>query len=136
MPVEFKSVERRNPQQNDAPPKYYAQIVQKERVKIKEMAADIADISTVSEVDIAAVLSALVKMVPKYLAKGRPVKLGDLGTFSLSLKAEGVDTEDKVTAHTISGNKVNFRAGQEVRNQLKLATYAKAKSEKEEEETV
>ena len=56
---------------------------------MRGLAKRISDISTVSSVDVMAVLEALFQVVPGELADGRIVRCGDFGSFSTTLQSEG-----------------------------------------------
>jgi len=72
-----------------------------------------------------AVLESLLKVIPAHLLNGRIVRLGDFGSFRLTVTSEGADTEDHFSKSMIKKVKLNFRPGKQIRNDLKTAEYEK-----------
>lgn len=79
-------------------------------VTTDEVAARLAEISTVSPADTYAVLKALGGVLGDYMANGRTVKLEGIGTFYYTCQANGngVDTEEEVNATLIKSVRVRF----------------------------
>jgi predicted histone-like DNA-binding protein len=125
MSVKFKAVEIGKPGDKAAPKKFYPRQVYSGDVKVREMSADIAEISTVSQIDTKAVLEALFMLIPKYAGQGKIVRLGDLGSLYISVGGEGVDSADKVTANQINKVKLNFRPGKLVKKTLDNIEFEK-----------
>ena len=91
--------------------KYYPQaVVRGKQIGTKELAAALADRSTVTTADVYAVLIDLGKVMGTYMAQGRSVKLEGLGSFRYAITArkQGVDTAEEVTAAAIVGTLVRF----------------------------
>ena len=91
--------------------KYYPQaVVRGKQITTKELAAALADRSTVTTADVYAVLIDLGKVMGTYMAQGRSVKLEGLGSFRYAITArkQGVDTAEEVTAAAIVGTLVRF----------------------------
>jgi predicted histone-like DNA-binding protein len=72
-----------------------------------------------------AVIESLLQIIPRYLADGKIVRLGELGSFYLSIQAEGSPSPEKVNASKIKRNKLHFRAGKLVKQMLKHLYYRK-----------
>lgn len=66
-------------------------------------------------------------MLSKHLADGRIVRLGDFGSFQISLSSEGADAANKVNASLIKGSKILFRPGLDLRDTLATLKYEKKK---------
>ncbi|MFH1636461.1 MAG: HU family DNA-binding protein [Chloroflexota bacterium] len=128
MSVKYKVVARGNPQNPEAPKKYYANYISSGRVTLRDIANQIAQISTVSSIDMLAGLEALLQVIPQQLANGNIVELGDFGTFQLRLKSDGSETPDAVTAHNITKVASQFRPGKEFKKVLKNTEFEKASS--------
>jgi predicted histone-like DNA-binding protein len=127
MPVSFNVIQR--PQQGVAGggvKKFYAIAVSKGEATLRELAKEISQISTVSSPDTLAVLEALLLVVPKYIADGKIVRLGEFGSFGLTISSEGYDTEEEVTSKSIKGNSLNFKPGSELKVTLENIKYEKA----------
>lgn len=74
--------------------------------------------STVSAADIRAVLNALQSVVISELQEGRSVRLGDLGSFRLTLSGEMAPTAEQCTEAKIKDVRVRFSQSAAMRVQL------------------
>lgn len=111
MPIEYSLVERGNPADASAPKKFYAAARSTGDTTVRGLAKRISDMSTVSPVDVMAVLEALFQVVPGELQEGRIVRCGDFGSFFTTLQSSGAATEAEFNATLVSNVKVNFRPG-------------------------
>lgn len=111
MPIEYSLAERGNPGNPSAPKKLYAVARSTGETTVRGLAKRISDRSTVSTVDVMAVLEGFFQTVPEELAAGHIVRFGDFGSFSISLKSEGADTEKEFVVGLINNVKVVFRPG-------------------------
>ncbi|MBQ3632309.1 MAG: HU family DNA-binding protein [Prevotella sp.] len=75
-----------------------------------QLALRLAAESTLSPIDVLAVLKGLSGIMGEYMAQGRSVMLNGIGSFSLNASAvgNGVDTPEEVSANQINGVKVHF----------------------------
>jgi predicted histone-like DNA-binding protein len=126
--LNYRLIKRQNPRDPAAPRRYYAVGVAQGVTDVRELVDRISDLSTVTSIDTLAVLEALLKVIPKELSNGRIVRLGDLGTFRLTLKSEGSDQSENFNNSFIKGTNLIFRAGKLFRNVLKNIDFAKAKT--------
>jgi predicted histone-like DNA-binding protein len=126
--INYRLIKRQNPRDPGSPRKYYAVGVAQGVTDVRELVDRISDLSTVTSIDTLAVLEALLKVIPKELSNGRIVRLGDLGTFRLTLKSEGSDQSENFNNSFIKGTNLIFRAGKLFRNVLKNIDFAKAKT--------
>jgi len=126
MPVKYAVIERPKPGDPNAPKKFYAIAVSDGEVTLRQLADQIANISTVSPIDTLAVLESLLQVIPDHLLNGRIVRLGDFGSFRLTLESNGADSADAFNKSFIKRVRLNFRAGKEIRSALKTADYEKA----------
>ncbi len=125
MPVNYSVIPRKNPRDQAAPAKFYANAKSNGNVTMRQLAKQIAEISTVSTVDTIASIEAFLQVIPNHIADGKIVRLGEFGSFSLSISSEGSDAEDQVTSSNIKGNKLKFRPGKEFKSVLNNITYKK-----------
>lgn len=72
--------------------KYYPQIAPATPLTLAQITKRIEKRSTVSSADVKAVLDALQSEVIDALQNGNSVRLGDLGSFRLTIKANGAET--------------------------------------------
>ena len=126
--LNYRLIQRQNPRDPGSPRKYYAVGVAQGVTDVRELVDRISDLSTVTSIDTLAVLEALLKVIPKELSNGRIVRLGDLGTFRLTLKSEGSDQSENFNNSFIKGTNLIFRAGKLFRNVLKNIDFAKGKT--------
>ena len=123
MSVKFNIVERGNPTNREAPKKFYASIQSSGRLSLRQLAAIAADRSTLTEADFIAAVESFLAIIPRELAKGNIVELGDFGTFWLRTTSEGAETSEGVRADQITGVLPRFNPGKEfkqVLNQIKF----------------
>jgi predicted histone-like DNA-binding protein len=125
MPVEFTVAAKANPQDRQAPKKYYAIARSSGEISVRELAQMIAKRSTLSTVDVMATLEALLEVIPERIAEGNIVRLGDFGSFSLSVSSDGAEKEEEVKSSLIKGNSLNFRPGKVVQKALDTIEYRK-----------
>ena len=126
MSVKYNVVERANPSNRAAPKKYYPSIVSTGRMRTREMVTEAASISTMSSADLAAAFEIFLAIIPKELAKGNIVELGDFGSFWLKSTAEGSDSADAVRGSQISGVLPRFTPGKEFKKILAAIEFEKA----------
>ena len=125
MSLKYRLIQKINPQKPTLPGKFYAHPVTKGEVTVRELAREIADISTVSIVDTIAVIESFIQLIPKHLAEAEIVRLGDFGSFSIKLTSEGAVQEDEFKASMIRNVKMSFRPGKELKNALKVVDFQK-----------
>ena len=111
MPIEYTLAERGNPAKPTAPKKFYATAKSTGETTVRDLAKRISGISTVSTVDVVAVLEAFFQTVPEELADGHIVRFGDFGSFSTSLTSAGAATEKEFNTALVSSVRVKFRPG-------------------------
>jgi len=108
-----------------APRKHYAIAKSSGDVKLRQLSKRIAEISTVSSIDTLAVLESLLSVIPEYLLDGKIVRLGDFGSFRLTLSSEGTETAEIFSKDKIKSVNLNFRPGKQIGNALKTVEYEK-----------
>lgn len=101
--------------------KTYAQNAPSTAVDIKHIARAIEQKTTVSPSDVLAVLNALQREVIENLKIGHSVRLGDLGSFRLTIQSRGASTPEEARkrgASLIKGVKVQFTKSTTMRDEL------------------
>jgi len=109
---------KKNPQDKGAPVKYYLQAKIRGHRKHKEVLKAAAKNTTLNEREVEMAVSAWFGVVLGSLEDGFSVDVVDLGTFSLSLKSEGADTEAEATAAKKSSTQITYRAKPAIREQV------------------
>lgn len=123
MAVKLKAVQRVNPQDVQAPQKFYAKAVSNGRTDLKRLAKLVALQCTVNRADCLAVLAALEDNIIMELQEGKIVQMGELGTFQLSVNSIGSDTSEEVGTNSVKKARLNFRPGEELKNMLKNLSF-------------
>ena len=119
--------QRVNPRTPTDPRKYYAFPKSSGTVELRDLARRISRESTVSIMDTMAVLEGMLQVIPDFLSEGNIVKMGDFGTFRLSISSEGVENPDEFSASMIKKTNLLFRPGSVFKNQLKNIKFTRAK---------
>ena len=109
--VTYSVVPRKNPNDPESAPRYYAQAQAGGDVTIREMAERIQKSCTVTRADTMAVLIALEDTIVEGLQAGEIVRIGDIGSFQIGLSGKGVDVEKEYDVSMIKKAKINFRPG-------------------------
>ena len=128
MAVKYTLAERANPQDRTAPKKWYANAKVDGELTFKDLGKEIAQGSTtVSDTDVMAVLNDLIKVLGRNLANGKIVRLGDFGSFQITISSEGAETETAFHPSMIKSAKIQFRPGKDLKDVTKTLTYEKYK---------
>jgi predicted histone-like DNA-binding protein len=125
MAAKYNIIQKGNPSKPKDPKKFYASNKSTGDVSLRALSKEISSTSTVSAADVMAVLEGFIEIVPKLLSDGKIVRLGDFGSLSIVVKSEGKDKESEVTAKSIIGTKIKFRAGAVLNDALSGITFEK-----------
>ena len=125
----FTSVLRKNMMEKDKPDLYYALAKSSGEIDIDEMAERIQRSSTVNWADVVCVLRALHTEMIDSFKKGEIVRLGNIGSFYVTLRSNGVLVQKDVKEGLIKGARVRFRPGKEIKDALKTLDFSKYKPE-------
>lgn len=125
MPAKYVVTAKVNPQDPQGPRKYYPTYKSDGRTTRRKLALEAADRSTLSDADMDAALANLLTLIPKHLAEGKIVDLGEFGTFRLSINTEGSVAPEEVTARNIERVNVRFTPGQAFKEMLGNVQFEK-----------
>lgn len=125
MAIQYRLMERIKPTDPTAPKKHYAITQSSGEISLRQLADQIAEISTVSSIDTLAVLESLLQVLPRHLLDSKIIRLGDFGSFRISLSSSGADTAENFTKSMIKGVKLLFRPGKQITDELKQAEFVK-----------
>lgn len=128
MAIKYNVIQKAYPGDPTGPKKFYANSIADGEISLRSLSKEIAQTSSVSESDVYASLIDLAKMLAKHLADGKIVRLGDFGSFQISISSEGADSISKVTSASIKNAKILFRPGIDLRETLATLKYEKKKS--------
>jgi predicted histone-like DNA-binding protein len=123
MSVKFNIVERGNPANPGAPKKFYPSIQSSGRVSTRELAEMASQMSTLSSVDMVAAIESFLAIIPRELAKGNIVELGEFGSFWLRSTADGAETAETVRADQITNVMPRFNPGREFKRIIDAITF-------------
>lgn len=123
MSIFLKAVQRINPADPDAPKKWYPVQYTTKLVDESEVAMLMADETTLNPMEAAMAIRQLRKVVERLLLDGKSVKLGDWGTFNVTLATEGTDTKEELTARNVKRVNVNFQPGDEMKAAMQKADF-------------
>lgn len=121
--LNFNVVKRRDPRDLSAPPKFHASIKRNQNVGLDHMVDELKKISPINKGDAISALINLIDLLPKELAKGNTVTLGNLGTFWLSVSSQGFDNEKDVSPKVIEKIKVHFKESKQLKQLMSKLTY-------------
>lgn len=114
--INYRPVARKNPITKEV--KYYAQADAAEPLTLADITERVEKRSTVSSADAKAVLDALQFEIKEALLDGKSVRLGDIGSFRVTLASEGADVPDELTADKIRLVRVRFTPSSRLRRWL------------------
>lgn len=107
--LKFHVIKRKNPRDLSAPEKFYASLRKVQTVDLDFIANELAEKSSMSKGDVMSIVTNLTDLVPKELARGSTVNLGNFGTFWLNISSEGLEKEEDVSPEAIKKVNVRFR---------------------------
>lgn len=117
-------------------PKYYAAIVRGRKLDLRSFVEEIAEMNTLNTADVFAVLESFLQMSTRHLSEGRTIDMGQLGSFSPSIRSTGEDTPEAVNKYSIKGFKVNFRPSSLLKDRLSTVKFEKVTNSKLQEEEI
>jgi predicted histone-like DNA-binding protein len=129
MSINYKVVARKNPRDLTAEPKYYASINIKGRRNVRYISNQIAERSSLNEMDVMSVIEGFLQIVPLTLVDGYKVDLGEFGSMSLVAKSEGAESEDSFNSSYIEGVRVSFQPGKLFKKELNGADFKRIHEE-------
>ena len=93
MAIRFKIVQRKNPRDLEAPPKYYGSVVTTGKAKTSDLAKEVAENTTLNAAELELALRLLSQVSRRRLAEGQSVDVLDLCTLTPTVSTEGAETE-------------------------------------------
>jgi predicted histone-like DNA-binding protein len=126
MAVYYKAVKIKSPLRKEGnKEQYYPRVANRRKENLRDIGERISAMSTFNKADVIGVLEAFTELIPKLLKDNASVELGDLGTFSLHISGEGVDTEKEVTRFRIKKSKIAFLPSKRLKEDIANAEYLK-----------
>lgn len=124
MAILVKAVQRHNPLDEEAPKKWYVTQVTAAQVDETQVAMDLADETTLNPSEAMMAIRQLRKVLLRHLLGGESVKLGNWGSFSVTISSSGADTKESVTARNITSVNLNFQPDEAFKADLQKASFA------------
>lgn len=121
--VKYSVVEKKNLQDKDAAPKFYACAQSAGVQSLEDLSKVIEKNCTLTSTDIMAVLHAMDEVMRDQLSNGQIVRIGDFGYARLTLRSNGAESEDKFNSSFIKEARVLFTPSTNTRKALKTLTY-------------
>jgi nucleoid DNA-binding protein len=116
-----------NPQDRLASPKFYLRAKIRGHKRHKDVITAAARNTTLNAKELDIAVATWFEEVVRSLADGFSVEVAGLGTFSLSIKSEGSDTEAEATASKKKQVAINYRTSPEIRDTANKFTLEKFK---------
>lgn len=123
MAINLKCIQRINPQDRTGEQKWYPIQKRAELIDESTVAELIAEDTTLNAAEALMAIRRLRKIVVQQVLNGNSVKLGDWGSFSITLTTTPADTKAELTADNITKVNLRFSAGTEVKTALKAAKF-------------
>ena len=102
---------------------YYLRAAGRQLITVDALAKRLADMTSLSSIDVRMVLMGLSDIVPDLLLNNYSVEIGELGIFSVSLKSNPAPTPEEATWRKIKDLKVNFRVNKSIQKSVKKANF-------------
>lgn len=118
MAVTITPIGKTNPRNPNAEMLYYPKVTKTGVIDLEELSQQISDSTTVTEADCYAVIISLVNAVTKELNAGKIVRVGQLGSFQVSVKGTGSATAEEVSPKHVKSASVIFRSGTKFKKML------------------
>jgi len=107
-----------SPQGKEEEPMLYPKVVAYGTKTLKDIMEDASRHSALSAATIQGAVTFLEERIAEYLASGYNVKLGNIGTFSASLKSRKVTSKEEIRAKSIHFDNVHFKAAKELKKDI------------------
>ncbi|MEY8612760.1 HU family DNA-binding protein [Parabacteroides segnis] len=123
MGILVKAIQRINPRNKNAAKKWFAVQNSAGLVSETKVAELIADETTLNPAEALMSIRQLYKILLRLLLSGNSVKLGNWGTFSITLNCKGVEKREDLKATDIIRVNVNFQPGEDMKTALQKAEF-------------
>ena len=126
--VNYSLCKRINLHDRTAAPLYYALAQSTGESNIDWMSKRISQLCTVTRPDVVGVLAALQIVFIESVNMGRIVRLGDIGSFRISLRSIGAETKEHYPQSNIKKARILYLPGDAISNSLKSLNYQEVDS--------
>ncbi|MDR2092883.1 MAG: HU family DNA-binding protein [Azoarcus sp.] len=122
MAINLKKLSRKNPRDMSRS-KWYLTQATSGTITLKELAREIEKQTAMTYADISSVLISLTELLTKNVKAGQIVRLGDFGSFRISVSSEGTETPEELTTRHVKNARILFAPGAEMKTELRAASY-------------
>ena len=123
MPLFFKKIIRKNPQNPAAQGKWYISLKSVGMKKEPEIAVLAADGTTLDAKEAELAFSRFGKVVVQLLLDGNTVEIANLGSFRLTASSDSAETKEELTANHVKGLNLRFIPYAATKDALKKAKF-------------
>lgn len=126
MPIHYVIQSRKNPRDPEAEPKFYLIARSLPAVSKETFIEDMVRHTSLTKNEAATALDYLFEALPRYIALGHTVTLGDLGYFKATISSKGSDEPEEARPEKITRKRVIFIFGHKFReliNSLPVQEY-------------
>jgi predicted histone-like DNA-binding protein len=119
MSLLYKAIERLNPQNRAAGPKYYAEAVIRGKITYEEFLDAVCKDTTLNRDEVRMALNKSFKTILEFSKLGFSIHLDMLGYTRVTVRGEGKDTPEEVTADSVKDIVPHFVFSESFRSELK-----------------
>lgn len=124
MAILIKPVQKVNPSNTKEAMKWYVSQVTTAQVDETQVAMDLSDETTLNPSEAMMAIRQLRKIVLRRLLSGESVKLGNWGSFSVTISSTGSEKKEDVSAKNIKSVNLNFQPDEAFKTDLNKASFA------------
>ncbi len=124
MAINYQVTQGRNLVQPNGAAVFQARVVMMESISTRELCKKISDRCTVTAADVMGVIRSLVGIVEEHVVNSRIVRLGELGSFRISVSSDMVPQSTRWSASALRRPKMIFTPGPLLKQALKRADMA------------
>jgi len=119
MAIYYRISKRRDNLSDPPAINYMLQAVSTGEIDIDRLSYEISSESTLSEVDVRAVIDALGIKLQQHLAQGKTVSLANIGRFKIGFKSEGKTNPSQLRPKDVSKFHINYQPSAKLKRWLK-----------------
>ena len=123
MSVLFKLSPKTNNLANPPETRYYPRAIHRNEVDLDKLADILSERSHLNRSVCHAVIIGLSDVISQSLKEGDIVRLGDFGTFQISIQGKGTENPEALGKNLIQSAKVVYRPGKTIKNALRQLVY-------------
>ena len=123
MSIFLNAVQRFNPMKPEDAKKWYPVQYTVKLVEESEVAELLADETTLNPMEAQMAIRQFRKVLQRLLLDSKSVKLGNWGTFGVTLNTEGAETREALSARNVKTVNINFQPGEDLKTAMQKADF-------------